>query len=50
VLIFREKKLTSKKFREKLYIILQYIIIIYSHASCGFATSFYNNLFENFEY
>ena len=39
-LIFRENKLSLKILEKKLYIILQYKIIIYFHASRGSATSY----------
>ena len=39
-LIFREHKLSIKNLEKKLYIILQYKIIIYSYVSRGSATSY----------
>ena len=39
-LILRENKLSSKNFREKLYIRLIYKIIIYPHASCRSVNTF----------
>ena len=41
-LIFRENKLSLKILEKKLYIILQYKIIIYSHASCESATTYFH--------